>query len=156
MPEKGAGITVKDMLSHPTEAQITLQYHRDELKRLWTFVQTYSLEARLPKEIQQSLDLALTEWVTNVISYACPEPRSEPISIHIQSLENGIVVNIEDSGKPFNPTEFPDANTQLPLDSKPIGGLGIHLMRQLMDHIEYERTDQKNRLRMFKLIPKDM
>ena len=61
------------------------------------------------------------------------------------SVESGeIRVNVEDDGKPFNPLDAPEADTAKPLEERTVGGLGVHLVRKLMDGLEYQRRDGKN------------
>jgi len=57
---------------------------------------------------------------------------------------------VEDDGKPFDPTQAPVVDTSLPLEKKPIGGLGIHLIRRAMDEMSYRRQANRNVLRMVK------
>jgi anti-sigma regulatory factor (Ser/Thr protein kinase) len=86
----------------------------------------------------------------NLISYGYPDARPHRVSVQL-TLEDGfLVVEIEDDGKPFNPLEAPEADTSLPLDQKPIGGLGIHLIRHFMDDLQYRRAADKNILRLRK------
>ena len=61
-------------------------------------------------------------------------------------------MDVEDDGTPFDPLAAPPVDTSLPLGDKPIGGLGVHLMRQFMDELSYARADGKNMLRMRKRI----
>jgi anti-sigma regulatory factor (Ser/Thr protein kinase) len=60
---------------------------------------------------------------------------------------------IEDSGKAFNPLDRPEVDTSVSLDNKPIGGLGIHMIRKLMDRVVYERSSPINRLILIKKLP---
>ena len=61
-------------------------------------------------------------------------------------------IAITDDGHFFNPLEHPEPDMSLPVEERPIGGLGIHLLRKMADHIEYERTSERNRLRIHKTI----
>ena len=63
------------------------------------------------------------------------------------SVEPGEMrVDVEDDGQPFNPLEAPEADTTNPLEERTIGGLGVHLVRKLMDGLEYKRQGERNLL----------
>ena len=94
------------------------------------------------------MKLALDEILTNVISYGYDDAGEHQITARF-SLEQGKwTAEVEDGGRPFNPLASPEANTQQSLETRPIGGLGIHLVRKLIDELEYRRQNDKNRLVM--------
>lgn len=72
------------------------------------------------------------------------------VSVKLGVNENALLARIADKGKAYNPLSRPPVDTSLPLEEKPIGGLGIHLMRQMMDELTYAREGQVNVLRMTK------
>ena len=101
----------------------------------------------LPRHIAPRLSLALDELLANILSHGGGELKAVPdIRLRLW-LENGqLVTALSDSGPPFNPLDAPPPALDLDLDDKPIGGLGIHLVRQLIDDIQYRREDGYNRV----------
>lgn len=106
------------------------------------------LNSRLEKEMR----LALEEAVTNVILYAYPGEKDKDIYISITSGKEELKTVIIDSGLAFNPLEKQEPDLSLPLEERPIGGLGIFLVKQLMTEVKYSRSENKNILTMIKNI----
>ena len=96
------------------------------------------------------LNLAIEEAVVNVMNYAYPAGTKGYLDVKVQHDADWLVFVIIDSGAPFNPTEAKDIDTTLSAEERSIGGLGIHLVRQIMDSISYERKDGKNVLTLRK------
>lgn len=130
--------------------QVVLANTPAERKRLLAALNSFAQAHQLPSAALQAADLALEEHLTNLNSYGYQDARPHRVSVQL-TLEDGfLVVEIEDDGRPFNPLEAPAVDTSLPLDQKPIGGLGVHLIRHFMDELEYRRDANKNILRMRK------
>jgi len=100
-----------------------------------------------------TLQLACEEIVVNITSYAYPEGSDGYLDVIIQKTDR-IVIRFEDGGVPFNPLEHKSPNITLPWKQRPIGGLGIFLLRRKMDDINYEYVDNKNILTIEKVIQK--
>ncbi len=111
-----------------------------EVSRLSDFMKPYPREVRL----------AVEEAVVNVIDYAYPEGIEGDIEIRLMSDTRSLRVQIIDAGVPFDPTAKAKVDTSLPAEERQIGGLGILLVRELMDSINYERIDGKNILTLTK------
>ena len=97
-----------------------------------------------------NLNLVLEEAVSNVILYAYPEGETQEISLSVNLTDNNLVFLLTDSGKEFDPTQAPDADVTLSAEERQIGGLGIFLIRQIMNTVEYQRIDGKNVLTLGK------
>lgn len=94
------------------------------------------------------LHLAIEEHVTNIISHGYQSGRTGTITARF-SLEGPVLqVEIKDDAEAFNPLAAPEVDTTLPLEEKPVGGLGIHLIRQSVDALEYRREGNRNILVM--------
>jgi len=100
-----------------------------------------------------TLQLACEEIVVNITSYAYHEGSDGYLDVIIQKTDR-IVIRFEDGGVPFNPLEHKSPDTTLPWKQRPIGGLGIFLLRRKMDDIHYEYIDNKNILTIEKVIQK--
>ena len=96
------------------------------------------------------LRLAVEEAVVNVISYAYPDEVQGTIVVEATANKHRIKFVITDTGIPFDPTEVQEADTSLSAEDRPIGGLGLLLVRELMDTMNYERIDGKNVLTLSK------
>lgn len=95
------------------------------------------------KDVAMKLKLACEEIVVNVTSYAYPEGSDGFLDVYIRK-DDRIVIRFEDGGVPFNPLEHENPDTTLSWDERPIGGLGIFLVRSMMDDVRYTYENQKN------------
>jgi anti-sigma regulatory factor (Ser/Thr protein kinase) len=86
----------------------------------------------------------LEEIITNVISYGYKDGLGHEISVRLSWKDPNIKVEVEDDGRPFNPLEAPPPDMVKPLAERNVGGLGIHLVREMMDELEYRRESDKN------------
>ena len=99
-----------------------------------------------------SINLALEEAVSNVMLYAYPDTNSGRVLVEAEKTADRVTFIISDSGVAFDPTKQKEADITLSVEERAIGGLGIHLVRQLMDDIHYERKDEKNVLTLVKML----
>ena len=116
------------------------------------FLEEISSELNLSMENTFNINLAIEEAVTNIILYAYPQGEEHDFTLSADYAENQITFRLIDSGKEFDPTVRPDVDVTLPLEERPIGGLGIFFMRQIMKTVEYQRVDGKNILTMVKIL----
>ena len=121
-----------------------------ETRHLGPWVEAFAQQAHLPPRIQSALDLSLVEWVTNIISYAYEDAQEHWITVRFRSRDGEVQVEIEDDGREFNPLTHPPADTTEPLETRAVGGLGIHMIRQLMNAAEYQRINGRNILTLTK------
>ena len=129
---------------------IVLPNDTKEVPRLATFVDEVCEAVGFDATTTMQMNLAIEEAVVNVMEYAYPPGIRGDVSIEAQSNDVRLKFTITDSGSPFDPTVKADADTTLKAEDRPIGGLGIHLVRQLMDSINYERIDGQNILTLRK------
>lgn len=132
--------------------QLVLNNDINEIASLAEFIDSIVEESSLDASFGMSLNLALEEAVTNVILYAYPEGKSGTVTITVEGVDNVLTFVICDSGVPFDPTQKEDADITLSAEERPIGGLGIFLVKQLMDEVSYEYVDGQNVLTLKKTI----
>ena len=134
------------------EEERHLVLHNDikQIPQLADFVEKIADEIKMDKGLAMSINLALEEAVTNVIMYAYPKDADGLVDIEAILRQKSIMFVIQDSGKAFDPTAAPDVDITADFSKRPIGGLGIHLVRTIMDGVSYKRTDGKNILTMTK------
>ena len=132
------------------EKKLVIKNDISEISKLATFIGELSEELDLTPELNFNLNLVLEEAVSNVILYAYGKEEQKEISLVAQSCDNNLVFVLTDSGTEFDPTKVPDADITLSAEEREIGGLGIFLIRQIMNTVEYQRIDGKNVLTMRK------
>ncbi len=129
---------------------LVLRNHLSELGRMSEAVSAWCRENAVSAAAEFQVTLALDEIVSNVIRYGWKDDGEHQLHVRLSRLENELRVEVEDDGTPFNPLEVPAADVNRPLDERPVGRLGIHLVRQVMDGLDYRRLDGKNLLVMKK------
>ena len=132
------------------EKSIILANDRSEISRLYEFVEEVGNDFELSPDIVFNLNLVLEEAVVNIINYAYPKEEHESIYLSARMHEDSIVLVLTDTGKEFDPTAAPEADVTLSADDRQIGGLGIFLIRQIMNEVKYERIEGKNVLTLEK------
>lgn len=132
------------------EKKLVIKNDISEISKLATFIGELSEELDLTPELNFNLNLVLEEAVSNVILYAYGKEEQKEIFLVAQSCDNNLVFVLTDSGTEFDPTKVPDADITLSAEEREIGGLGIFLIRQIMNTVEYQRIDGKNVLTMRK------
>ena len=123
-----------------------------ELGRLNELLSRFCKENRLPEEVAMEMGLALEEVFVNVVRYGYQDSNEHEILVSMTAEGGEMVLAVEDDGIAFNPLEIPPVDTTLPIEDRPIGGLGIHLVRSVMSEVNYARKDGRNRLEMKKQI----
>jgi anti-sigma regulatory factor (Ser/Thr protein kinase) len=123
-----------------------------ELDRLCQNCETVGASLRLSKKLIFEMNLALDELFTNIISYAFQDNEEHIIKIDIAAENNQLKLRIEDDGIPFDPAMAKAPDLACKIEKCKIGGLGIHLIKNLMDEIRYERVNDTNILYLTKQI----
>ena len=123
---------------------ITLKNDRMEIPRLAQIVMDFCNRNGLDPAIEADLNLALEEIVINVIKHGYADREEHEIAVTFQLGPGALTVRVEDDGLPFNPLDAPAANVSSPLEQRRAGGLGVYLVRNLMDEFEYQRTGTMN------------
>ena len=125
---------------------------RAEIRRLGEIAERFGAEERLSDDEIMSINLVLDEVVTNTIEYGYDEPGRHEIKVTLAVEGGTLTIEIEDDGRPFDPLSAPPPDLTLSIDKRPVGGLGIHLVRSVMDSVEYQRRGDRNVLTMHKTI----
>ena len=121
------------------EKQLILQNDISEIPRLATFLDEIADELSLPMDLVFNLNLVLEEAVSNVIMYAYPKDVTNDILLTARADGSSLIFTLTDSGEEFDPTQVPDADVTLSAEERQIGGLGIFLIRNIMNKVEYQR-----------------
>ena len=133
--------------------KITLNCDLARVPELNDFIFSIGDKLKMDPTVISQVQLAVEEAVVNVMNYAYPERKKRGF-VTIKAMSDGHELRfvVIDSGIPFDPTAKEKADTSLSVEDRPIGGLGIFLVRELMDSINYERVDNRNILMMIKNI----
>lgn len=99
--------------------------------------------------LRRKVNLVFDELISNIISYGYPEQGEHTIHISVEVDNLRLKITIEDDGIPFNPFETPEPDITKGLEAREVGGLGIHLIRHLMDETHYTREKENNMVTVF-------
>ncbi|MFL6797268.1 MAG: ATP-binding protein [Xanthobacteraceae bacterium] len=123
----------------------------EEIERVAALVDEFGEQNRISNEILVAVNVSLDEVINNIISYGYEDSGHHDIVVRLSLLKGASVeVIVEDDGKPFNPLSVPAPD--LRVKPRQIGGVGLHFVRKLMDHLEYARCGEINQLRLTKSI----
>src|SRR5262249_20217413 len=110
----------------------------------------FSQSHRIPNADLQAVSLALDEVITNVIGYGYDDQRPHEILVRLLLANGRLSAEVEDDGRPFNPLTTAPPGLTSAVEGRPVGGLGIHLVRSLMEQVDYRWESDKNHLIMSK------
>ena len=133
--------------------QLSAIVMRNDIQQIPTLAEWVE-ELKVPDELNMPINLALEEIVSNVMLYAYPGRNDGKVFVEYTEDDRAdgkrMIFTVSDTGVPFDPTKKAEVDTTLSAEERPIGGLGIHLVRQLMDEVHYERQGDKNILTLVK------
>ena len=131
--------------------ELRLEPRLSEISRLLDWVEARCRAEGIADDITLKMTLAIEEAVANAIKHGfAGSPPPHRIAVRLEITAECIAAEVVDNGRPFDPTGAPDPDLSLPLEQRQPGGLGIHLMRRLMDRLEYRRCGGNNALRLRK------
>lgn len=131
--------------------ELRLEPQIAEIQRLIDWVEAHCAAEGLAAQVRFRIALSLEEAVTNVIGHAFAGiAPPHLIRVRLDITPQMFVAEVIDNGHPFDPTAAPVPDLSLPLEQRQSGGLGIHLMRTMMDRVQYRRGDGENLLRLEK------
>lgn len=134
--------------------ELTLINKIEEIGKLEPFIEQIGERLSLAPDLVFNLNLVLEEAVSNVINYAYPHQEGKEINIQASLMKDNLIFVITDSGVAFDPTLVPEADITLSAEERPIGGLGIFIIKQIMNEVNYQRIDGKNVFTLKKFINK--
>ncbi len=134
--------------------KLILKNDLSEIERLANTVVEFGKENDLARHIISDVRLVLEEIVSNILTYGFEDDSDHQVILQIELRADALIMEINDDGKPFNPTEYFNPNLEKPFDEREIGGMGIHLVRNLVDEFDYRQAQGKNILVMKKYLRK--
>ncbi len=135
------------------ERTLRLANEFDEISRIHEFVQAHCKQHALEQAMSHHLMLVVEELFSNIVKYGHDDDGRHEITVRLRQEADRVVIEIEDDGRAFNPLTLPEPDIEASVEDRRVGGLGIHLVRRLMDHITYERRGAANRLTLSKRLP---
>ena len=142
------------MLGHSIKRRLVLPNDVQEVPKLAGFIDEFCETCGIDMSTTMSLNLAIEEAVVNVMDYAYPNGGKGDVYIEAGCDNDVMTFIIRDNGIPFDPTKASEVDTTLSAEERPIGGLGIHLVRTIMDTEEYSYKDGQNVLTLKKKLNK--
>ena len=152
--EQSDDLTMLSIRYLGTRHSLTLTNNIQELDKLEPFLDQALDGTDIELSLMSQLDLALEEAIANIIMYAYPKGETGTVKLNIEAKDGVIHAEIIDSGIPFNPLQQQEAKLDVSLEERQIGGLGIHLIKEIMDTATYEYKDHQNILSLSKDIKK--
>jgi serine/threonine-protein kinase RsbW/sigma-B regulation protein RsbU (phosphoserine phosphatase) len=121
-----------------------------EIARLVESAEAFTQAHGVPPDAAYAMTLCLDEMAANSIRHAYAGSEGKHVWVQLDIRADGLFARVEDEGPPFNPLEADAPDLDLPIDERPIGGLGIHIVRTMMDAVEYARVGDRNVVTMEK------
>jgi serine/threonine-protein kinase RsbW len=134
------------------EQRLSVPGNAAQLPVLNQFLHEFWSSALLPPAQAYPFELALEEVFINVVMHGTPAGNTPSVEVSLALAHDDLTLTIEDDGPQFDPLSLPPPNVAASLSERPIGGLGLFLVRQLMDVVSYDRVAGRNRLRMTKRV----
>lgn len=126
--------------------QIKVKADTAELDNVLSFADAILEELGCSVKAQMQIDIAIEEIFVNIAHYAYPESEGDAV-IYVEPGEGpSVTITFEDEGIPYDPLKNEDPDITLSAEDRPIGGLGIFMVKKSMDEVSYEYKDGKNRL----------
>ena len=135
--------------------ELRIKNQISELEKVAQFVEEIGEELGLSMELQMNLNLVMEEMVTNVIFYAYPEGEVADIELLAKSDGKELTFVLSDQGKEFDPTAKEDTDLDVNPADRELGGMGIFIVKNIMNKVTYQRLEGKNLLTMTKGIEND-
>jgi anti-sigma regulatory factor (Ser/Thr protein kinase) len=135
-----------------TPLELILFNRPSEIARLQDQLEALGSELGLPLKILHEVQLAVEEHLTNILKHGFDDQGEHRIRVQVLAAPTELRIEVEDDGRPFDPLKHPPPDLSQALDERPVGGLGIHMMRKSMDRMEYRRASGKNILVMIREI----
>jgi serine/threonine-protein kinase RsbW len=130
------------------DQEISLEGDIGELERLSAFVAGFCAENGLNGEVEFDLNLVLEELFTNSLRHGGCEGMRDAAHVRLRLVADGVSVEYSDRGSAFNPLDAPEPDVTVPLMERQSGGLGVYMVRRLVQDLRYRRREELNEITM--------
>ena len=124
--------------------ELSIDNRLEEIQRANEAIHQFAEAQGASTKTRRQLNLVFDELLNNTISYGYEDTETHTIELTVSVADGRLYATISDDGKPFNPFENAEPDTDLSVEDRPIGGLGVHLVRNVMDQVSYERRGANN------------
>ena len=131
---------------------LTLANRLEEMERLSEAFSEFADEHAIPEAARRSGSVVFDELITNVINYAFDDDGEHNIEVRVELNDHRLVITISDDGIPFNPLHYDPPDTTQSIEIRRIGGLGVHMVRSMMDEVTYNRSAGRNLVTLVKYL----
>ena len=131
-------------------AELRIERRIGELERLAQWIEDFGSRNALAERAILDVQLAVDELVTNTVTHGWNDDRPHEIVVRQRLEQDQWIVELEDDGRAFDPRTVPPPAIDVPPEERPIGGLGIHLARSVVDELDYRREGDRNHLTLRK------
>ena len=130
----------------PSHPPFLFESHQpaEEKARLFERFRAFAAESGWSVAIANEVELILEEWFSNVIDYGLTGCANPSLQVECMVSKDEVTLRISDNGIPFDPTKHPDPDFTRPAEERPVGGLGLFMVKKLAKSISYERTTERN------------
>jgi len=127
-----------------SEVKVTVKNRIEDLLRVNSLFESFATQHDISGRLRYHLLVSIEEILTNIIKYGFDEEGVHPIHITFRRVEEQIEMEFEDRGREFNPLEIGEPDLDIPLEERKLGGLGIHLVKKMVDEARYRREGDRN------------
>ncbi|HRP01457.1 MAG TPA: ATP-binding protein [Candidatus Kapabacteria bacterium] len=132
--------------------QFILKNDISEIEKIHLYFEDLTMQGLIQDGLSNQLILVIEEMFTNIINYAFADKQLHCIEINLKLDNNDFIIQIIDDGIEFDPLNYKVQDLDTPLELRQIGGLGIHLMKSIMNEYQYKRENNKNYLSIKKYL----
>ena len=138
-------------LTSPSK-RLALEFGGDlaEIADLATQVEAFCAAHQVGEDVAHAVNLSLDELLTNTLTHGADGGERLQVEIVLSLDDAALTAQIWDTGRAFDPLEVPDPDLDADVEDRPIGGLGVFLVREMMDDMRYRRVDGRNEVTLIK------
>lgn len=133
--------------------EMTVAARLENIEVVTAFIDAFLEDADCPVKTQMQIDVAVDEVMSNIVHYAYPDGEGT-VTVSIEEKENTVQIFFRDSGIPYDPLTAKAPDLSLSAEDRPIGGLGIHMVKKMMDAVSYRYENGQNMLTLQKMLQK--